>query len=124
MAWLIFPAALVLIMVAGVRVLRGRGVTPNRPRDEARVRRWVRAQKEGFILHCLQTAAPFAVSFYGLAPLIQSWRQTGVPAFPIERLPTLLVSALVTTLLVGAFSWAMTRAEAREAAERLRSANA
>lgn len=72
MAWLIFPVALVLVVVAGVRVLRGRGVAPNLRRDEARVLGWERAQ-EGFIVHCLRTAAPFAVSFYGLAPLIPSW---------------------------------------------------
>lgn len=123
MAWLIFPVALILVIVAGVRVLRGQGVAPNRPRDEALIRRWDRAQQEGFILHCLRTTAPVAIGCHGLAPLIQSWRQTGAPGFPVERLPTLIISAAVTTLLVGAYSWAMTRAEAREAAERLRSAN-
>ena len=47
-----------------------------------------------------------------------------MPSFPVERLPILLISTVVTTLLAGAISWAMTRAEAREAAERLRSDNA
>jgi hypothetical protein len=75
-------------------------------------------------VHCLRTAAPFAVSFHVLAPLIQSWRQTGMPSFPVERLPILLISTVVTTLLGSAISWAMTRAEAREATERLRSDNA
>ncbi len=121
MAWLVFPLALILVIVAGVRVLRGKGMVPNRTRDEAIVRRWERARREGFILHCLRTTAPVVVSCYGLAPFIQSWRQSGVPGFPVERLPTLIVSAVVTTLLVGAYSWAITRAEAREAAERLRS---
>ena len=120
MAWLIFPFALLVVMVLGVRVIRNKGAPPSKSRDEASIREWEKEKRKGFVMHCLYRTFPFAVSYFLLGPLTKSWWQLGKLEYPIEKVPSYIVFAVLCSLVTGFFSWGMLSSSAAEASERLK----
>ena len=120
MAWLIFPFALLVVMVLGVRVIRNKGAPPSKSRDEASIREWEIESRKGFVIHCLYRTFPFAASYFLLGPLTRSWWLLEKLEYPIERVPAFAVSAVLCSLVTGFLSWGILRSSAAEASERLK----
>jgi hypothetical protein len=87
MAWLLIPLVLLVVMVIGVRTIRGKWRPPSEDHDRETIARWERAKKKGFCRYSFLQTLPFVVGYCILSPFARSWSRSGALAYPSGEIP-------------------------------------
>ncbi len=118
MSWLLFPLALALVLLAGIRVLSGRWPATTPARDTDALRRWQAAQRTGFWKFAIRGPILSTAACLTAIALTRAWRSSGSLTLSIEDSVWIVGLSLLFGIVAARVRWAMLDSAASEARAR------